>query len=309
LAQLAGDERLEAHCLSQLAHRLDNDMANLERSLQIARRLGDYWLEYEILIHLGGMASNQGLFDHARHYWQQVLDYSLALNNPYRAAYMQNNLGDLYGQLGKYPQALSYLEQALRISREVGDKYMEVAVLEGLSRLHSLTGNWAAGLELVQAGLSLAQEQGILELQAYLSSVLGHLLAAQNKDDAAQSAYEQAIQFSRQTNPDLALESHAGMARLSLARHDLATAQSQVEIILAFLEQGGVLDGYIGPVEIYLTCYRTLHAKQDPRAPKILAAAQEWLQKQAEAIEDVELRHAFLENSQANRELRSLLET
>src|SRR5687768_1871025 len=31
LAQLAGDERLEAYCLSQLAHRLDNDMTNLER--------------------------------------------------------------------------------------------------------------------------------------------------------------------------------------------------------------------------------------------------------------------------------------
>jgi predicted ATPase/DNA-binding SARP family transcriptional activator len=309
LAQLAGDERLEAYCLSQLAHRLDNDMANLERSLQIARRLGDYWLEYQILIHLGGMASNQGLLDHARHYWQQVLDYTLTINNPYRAAYLQNNLGNLYGQLAAYNQAFGYLEQALPIFRKVGDRYMEVCVLEGLSRLHLLTGNGAAGLELVRTGLALAQEQGGLEIQAYLYNVLGHLLAVEKEYGTAQSAYEQALQFSQKTNPNIALESHAGLARLSLVHNELAIAQTHVETILAFLEQGGILDGYTGPVEIYLTCYQTLQANQDPRAPGILAAAQQWLQKQAEAIEDVDLRHSFLENSLANRELRSLLET
>jgi tetratricopeptide (TPR) repeat protein len=284
-------------------------MANLERSLQIARRLGDYWLEYEFLIHLGGMASNQGLLDHARHYWQRVLDYTLTLNNPYRAAYLQNNLGNLYGQLAAYNQALTYLEQALQIFREVGDKYMEVCVLEGLSRLHSISGNRTTGLELVQAGLALAQEQAVLELQAYLYNTLGHLLAAGGDYNSAQSAYEQALQLSRQTNPNIALESHAGLARLSLARNELATAQTQVEPILAFLAQGGILDGYTGPVEIYLTCYRTLEAVKDSRAPGVLAAAQQWLQKQAKAIENIELRRPFLENSQANRELRALLES
>jgi histidinol phosphatase-like enzyme len=117
------------------------------------------------------------------------------------------------------------------------------------------------------------------------------------------TAYQQAFTLRYELGQhNLAIESQAGLARVSLAQDDLTQAQTQVENILSYLEIN-TLDGTEDPFRVYLTCYQVLKANQDPRAPAILDSAHGLLQERAAKIADQELRRSFLENVAAHREI------
>jgi predicted ATPase/DNA-binding SARP family transcriptional activator len=304
LARTAGAARLEVLCLLNLGRAQDMNSDVLEQAGQLAHQLGDHWLECQILNELGGVAVSQSRWDQARRYWQQALQYTLALNNPYRAATLQNNLGDVYRQLGDFERAMIY-QEALLTCRRTGNRGLESSVLEGLARLSFMRGNHQTAWGYLQAGLVLSQELEMVNNQAWLYNILGHMMMTQQAYDAARTAYGRAIHCSQQSQPGVAMESRAGLAQLYLAQDDLPAAQAQVESILAFLERGGKLDSYTAMM-VYLACYRSLQALQDPRAPQILATAYHLLQEQAGAIEDEVLRRLFLENIPAHRDILAL---
>ena len=139
--------------------------------------------------------------------------------------------------------------------------------------------------------------------------MVGHSLAGSERLEEASKAYRESIALRRelgQTN--LLMESVAGLARASLARDDLAEAQTLVEEILAHLRSGGTLEGVLSPFQVYLTCYHVLEANQDPRAQELLNTAHDLLQEQAAKITDEKMRQSFLENVAAHRELVLALE-
>ncbi|MCP4537872.1 MAG: hypothetical protein GY832_12075, partial [Chloroflexi bacterium] len=69
------------------------------------------------------------------------------------------------------------------------------------------------------------------------------------------------------------------------------------------------LEGTTDPFGIYLTCCRVLQAVQDPRAQDVLNTAYDHLQQQAAKIDDAKLRHSFLENVVAHREIVAMWTT
>ena len=79
-------------------------------------------------------------------------------------------------------------------------------------------------------------------------------------------------------------------------------ARIQVETILLYLSNGN-LNGTDEPIRVYLTCYHSLKAANDPRAEKTLITAYNFLQERAERIQDHSLRQSFLDNVPSNREL------
>ena len=102
--------------------------------------------------------------------------------------------------------------------------------------------------------------------------------------------------------PSLAVESLAVLAHISLAEGNLAQAQTQVDEVIAFLEDNS-LDGADEPFRVYLSCYHVLRRNQDPRAQKTLAEAHRLLRARAAKIGDDELRRSFLEDVTAHREV------
>jgi hypothetical protein len=120
----------------------------------------------------------------------------------------------------------------------------------------------------------------------------------------AADAYRDALDTRREIgdlNP--ALESLAGLVRVSLTQRELLQAQEQVEEILSHLETNPTLDGAEEPFRVYLTCYRVLRANQDPRARDILNTAHSLLQERAANISDEKLWRSYLENVAAHREI------
>jgi hypothetical protein len=69
------------------------------------------------------------------------------------------------------------------------------------------------------------------------------------------------------------------------------------------------LEGTLGALRIYSTCYRVLSANGDPRAGETLDAAYHLLQERAATIEDEDLRRSYLENVPHHREIIALWKT
>jgi hypothetical protein len=103
-------------------------------------------------------------------------------------------------------------------------------------------------------------------------------------------------------NPLAAAAAQRALADLALARGDTAAALTHVEALLPFLA-GAPLPSAYEPLRLYWTSYRALRVNNDPRAPGILAAAYGLLQSQAALIQDAALRHTFLHQVAANREI------
>jgi hypothetical protein len=99
-----------------------------------------------------------------------------------------------------------------------------------------------------------------------------------------------------------ASESVAGLARVSLARGEVARAMAHVEEILSHLESGTPAT-MEQPLLLGLTCYRVLQASDDPRAATVLEEAHQLLQEIAAKFTDGDLRRSFLENVATHREL------
>jgi tetratricopeptide (TPR) repeat protein len=164
-------------------------------------------------------------------------------------------------------------------------------------------GEDRVALEHSQLALDITQKLGYRKFRAYALTYLGHALVNLDRLPEAAEAYREALLLRREFGqPHMSMEPLAGLARISLAENDLARAQTHVEEILGFL-QDNTLDGTEEPFRVYLTCYRVLHANQDPRAQEILNTAHGLLQEQAVRISDEELRRSFLENVAAHREI------
>jgi hypothetical protein len=78
-----------------------------------------------------------------------------------------------------------------------------------------------------------------------------------------------------------------------------------VSEILAFLDEGGSLDGTEEPLRVWLTCYQVLEADQDHRARSILSHAYNLVMERAGRIKDESIRKKFLGNIPCHQEILS----
>jgi hypothetical protein len=92
-----------------------------------------------------------------------------------------------------------------------------------------------------------------------------------------------------------------------MAQGDSQQALEHVREIMAWIESNGS-EGIEYPLQVYMTCHRILDATRGnapatERCHAILSRARAALLEQAAEIGDPILRHKFLENVKANREI------
>jgi adenylate cyclase len=310
LFQEIGDRRGEIVALSNFAavsrERGDYTQAEpyYERALRISREIGDLWGQCATLNNLGNYYEELGDYTRAEACHEQGLRINREVSDPSGEARSLRNLARIFAKQGDYNRGRTHYQQCLNLVREIGDRLGETVGLSGLSLLCHQLGEDEAALEHSQLALDIAQQLD-RNTQAYPLTYLGHALVGLDRLAEAAEAYRQAMVLRREFGqPHMAMEPLAGLARVSLAQHDLSQAQTHVDEMLDFLEDN-TLDGTDEPFRVYLTCYRVLHANQDPRAQEILNTAHGLLQERAARISDEELRRSFLENVAAHQEILS----
>ncbi len=307
LAQVAVVRKVEADCLHSLhvVSWFEGDYGNsrrfVEQALHIYREIGARQGECQTLSGIGHLFISQGNYAKARVYYEQTLHICCEIGDRQGESAALNDLGSVALRQGDYDSQRTHCEQALRIYREIGDRRGEGIVLDSLSLNFHQKGDDEAAQEYAQQALRLAQDLGIYYLQGYAWTHLGHALAGLGHLTKAANAYRQALDIRHESGKSsLAIESLAGLVRVSLAQGNLALAQT--EEILAYLEDNS-LDGTEESLRTYLTCYQALQVNDAPRAQSILNVAHRMLQEQAAEITDQSLRRSFLENVPYHREI------
>lgn len=305
-----GDQWAEGRILNNLGviFRRQGDYASakthFEQALCTCREIGDRWVEGLILANLGSIARQEGEMAGARTHYERAIHIHREVGNRMEVGRTIGNLGIVCQTLGDYAAARTSFEQALHLAREVGDRSVQGVWLANLSLLSHHLGDDRMAARDGQQALLIFQDLGALSNQAYALTYLGHARMALGDSVEAIAAYQQALDLRRKLGQEnLAIEPLAGLARVFMAQGNLAQSQVHLAEILAYLDGGGTLDGTDEPLRIYLTCYRVLNASHDPRAEEILHTAHSLLQKRTARIEDEELRHSYLENVAAHREL------
>ena len=280
-----------------------------EQALRLKREIGDRRGEGLALGNLGNAALQQGDYVGARAYHEQELTISREVGDRYGEANALNNLGYVTLGQGDCDAARAWLEQALAIYRETGHRYGESHALAGLGLLSCRLGHNEAARDYAQQALNNAREINARSMEGHALTVLGHALLGLDRLEEASLAYQQALVLRRELGErDTAVESVADLARASLAQGDLRRAQEMAHEVLSRLESGALGNAH-DPIQIYLTCYRVLHANQDPRAPEVLKAAYVQLQQRAVMFGDDAARRMFLDNVPSHRELEAAWRT
>jgi tetratricopeptide (TPR) repeat protein len=277
--------------------------AYCEQALCISHEIGNRWGERAVLEILGHILEAQGDYAKAQAHYEQALRISREISDQRSESSALDSLGGLYRKQGDYAHAQTFYEQALHISRESGLRREELNVLANWGLLSHQMGDNEAARRYSQEALRIGLDIGARERQGHGLTILGHAVADLKKWTEAADAYRRALDLYRELGlRHRATEPLAGLACISLAQGDLAQALGYVEEILDYLGLA-TLDGTDEPIRVYLTCYRVLHANQDPRAPDLLMTAYNLLQERAAKITDENLRRSFLENLVAHREL------
>jgi len=273
----------------------------IEQGLELARVACAREVEADSLRNLGIVSSIQGNYARAMIYMKQALAIYRELDDRQGEGWTLNSLGIVSSHLGDYPGARAYYEQALRICCEVGDQLRECLAVSNLGLLYHHLGQEETSREYSQRALRIARYVDNRAEQAFALTNLGHALVNLGRLAEAADAYQQALALRFDSGAlHLAMESRAGLARVSLAEGNPSQALAQVEKILDYLEDK-TLHGTYEPFRVYLTCYNVLRANRDPRSESILDTAYDSLRERADKITDEYLRRSFLDNVVAHR--------
>jgi tetratricopeptide (TPR) repeat protein len=165
-AERLGDDVAQAHSRYQLGYALtymgDNDAAgpNLERALELFRKLGDFSHEAMVLNRVAVMLEAQGRYAEALDVALDGLDIVKANGRWWLQGMLENNIGWMYAHLGQLAPALAHCEEAVALNRRSGNRVNLGAALDSIGYIH---------LQLQDFGRSKAYYLKAIEVQRDLS--------------------------------------------------------------------------------------------------------------------------------------------
>ena len=258
---------------------------------------------------LGMISYELGDYPTGRDYFEQALTIFHTIGDRLGETNQLSNLGMLYCDLGDFEAARDYHHLAMGIRLTIGDRSGEAISLTNLGLVyHDLSENDTARQYCEQA-LNIQQEIGDKNSQGYSLTYLGHALADLGENQKAIEAYDKAMHLRRELGQDsLAIDDLAGLARVALAKGNLAQAEDHIKTIVTWLEEHGS-DGIEYPLQVKLTCYQVLTRQTNgaltgqEQANALLAEAHTSLLEKAATISDDSLKQKFLQNVKTNRQI------
>jgi tetratricopeptide (TPR) repeat protein len=206
--------------------------------------------------------------------------------------------------LGDHAGARRWLDQFLRVIEASGSPEVRLVGLLPLATCSLHTNDYARALAYAAEALRTARAFSSQYGQADALVLLGHAQAGLHRLSVAATSYSRALALYQQLeNAPLTAEPRAGLAAAASVRGDRQRALALVEEVLEVLRDHPRA-GLDEPFTVYLTCYRILSARRDPRAGSVLRAANGLLRAYASAVAEPELRRSFLMDHPVHRELQ-----
>lgn len=237
------------------------------QSAEINEKLGSSLSAVVVITNLGKAYGQSGRYQDALHHLERAAERLSALNSPLRLGACESYAASIWSQLGqpnlahehldhavrcyeladqkallseihniraatyfqqdKVQEALDSLKEALEVSLRHDNKPQTVLARRLLGEALTQTGKYDEALVVLEQAQADASE---MEMQMELAScfvAIGTCYVAHARQDEAQSAFDQALQWSEGILPEIEWRSHIGLG-------DLAGSRSETEKALMF---------------------------------------------------------------------------
>ena len=171
----------------------------LEKSLALAREMGDKRIEADCLRELGNIANRMCDYDAAVSLYRQSLAYSQALGDLRGESATLNNWATVEWELGDLAAAQAHYEQALGLYRALGNRPGEAKALNNLSNVLADQGNLSDSLVFCRQALDIHREMGNPRGQCSALNNLGATYFSLKQYDGARTSYLQALALYRES--------------------------------------------------------------------------------------------------------------
>lgn len=181
------------------------------------------------LTNIGVMALDRGQFAEAEDYFSESLQWARELGHREASCRALINLSEVRLCLGRPAEAEAALEEALSLARQLDHRHYLCHCLRLLGVIQLKQGRLAQAEEALQAGITLARAASAYHwiLSALLSS-WGNVQLAQQNGEAAQLAFEEALDLARKLeSQELEVGARYGLARLAAHCGNLSQAHQQ----------------------------------------------------------------------------------
>ena len=280
----------------------------LEQALAMNRERGNRTREQADLLFLGAVYMERYDYVPALRYIQDALQLIKTTGDQGMEARIENSTGFGLAALGRYEAALDHHHNSRRIALQIGDPFQESHALHNLCTVSRKLGRLEMAESYGREALRLGLENKLLNPEACAWHHLGYLfLDAGRLVEAADAFAHARTAWIALSDTVLAMEATAGEAEIALQQGQMAMALAKAETVLAYMSENQ-LEGADEPFQVYLSLYRVLQANNDPRAPALLAEAQQLIGERASLSPDEETRRTFLVNIPAHQAIMALVE-
>jgi tetratricopeptide (TPR) repeat protein len=283
-------------------------LASFQQALALWQGLGHQISQGIVLAYLGQVYYDMGQLQAARQSYHQALALHRTVGDRAGEALTRYGLAKIERSLGNYPAAAQLFEEALTFYQSIGDRYQEAYCLYDLGFLQARQANYKTALIFLEESVALLKELdapwwALVKALIYYSWTLQEA----GQLEKAQEVIVEALETERDTQQRVAMvEDTLLWGRVALALADLDLAVRCARQVLHFIERQGT-QGIEHPVMVYLTCYRILQASGHPNeAETVLAQGRQYLNRQANQIEDPLLREKYLSQIPENREILTI---
>jgi adenylate cyclase len=285
---------LKARALLRLGD-VDAARLTIGEALSALDRTDDLDTHHVVLASAWSVTFESGDVGQSVDFAQRGLQVARRLGDRYLEAQTLGNLGFNYAALGRVTVARGLLEDSLRIAAALSHERYIGYSSQNLALVHLHQGGDLRAAEQLARDSIAAFADGDAFGAAGAQLYLGMVLDRGARPTEAASCFARAREaFAEMGSQALAMEATAGLARCALAEGDLTTATSLATDVWAHLQRHG-RTGLDSIGLVFLTCVDAFAAIGDAtQADMVLHTARRDLAERASRISDSAGRRAFL---------------
>lgn len=278
----------------------------LTYSLELSVNLGWLWVEVQARLHLAGLLRRSQQFERFFANHATLLRQCEQVGDPWLTAAALYEAAAAHRSLGAWAQALTLARTALERANTIGATLVKVLALNTAAQTHLELGDPVLAHPLTDQSLSLAARLKTPSILIATLLIRSTVLRRLHLFDEATDALLQARsagwnEVSRRYLPDLL----AAQAAIALEQGQLDVACALVEGLLTDFDAATIARAD-SPADVYLSCYRVLHAAHNPWAALPLSRAYHLIRACAATIANPQQRRSYQENVTAHREIIAL---
>ena len=239
LGNRAGEGRVLGHLSQQYLALGDHEAAErcCQEAAAIFEGLGDQAELATVHNNWGLVCRQNRRLDEALSHHQQAEVLRAALGDLHGQAKAMNNVGQIYRQMGRLAEAAACIQQAIAIHQQVGDDVVAARTRVSLAIVAHERGHTAEALAMHLEVEPLFRRLGVRSELGNVLNNQGVFLAALNRPEQAQTAYEEAVRLHLANGDRIhAADSLNNCAELLLDHGMVAVARERLEQAHALLQ-------------------------------------------------------------------------